>query len=188
MSATINVSLLALLATTSLVACVDLSDEDLEADHLASHEQHSCVHDDLAKLRELTERYRDIKNALKDGYKLGVRGQAEGCVAHPTDGAMGYHYFREDRFDDVRIKELKPEALVYHTGPDGKLVLGAVEWVVPKAAWEAEHGVNADPPKVYGHELHVINPVLNWYLAHAWIWKKNPSGTFADWNPNVTCP
>lgn len=23
---------------------------------------------------------------------------------------------------------------------------------------------------------------------HAWIWKHNPSGTFAEWNPNVRCP
>ena len=95
---------------------------------------------------------------------------------------------KQDRFDNVKFKELKPEALVYHTGANGTLVLGAVEWVVPKQAWEAKHGVNADPPEVYGHHLHVINPVLNWYVAHAWIWKENPSGTFSDWNPAVSCP
>lgn len=184
---TTYVSLLALLTTTSL-ACIDLSEEEQEADTLSSQEQHSCVHHDLAKLRELTARYRDIKKALKDGYRLGVHGQATGCLEHPTDGAMGYHYFRADRFDDVTINELKPEALVYHTGPDGKLVLGAVEWVVPKAAWEAKYGAGAKPPEVYGHHLHVINPVLNWYVAHAWIWTENPSGTFEDWNPDVTCP
>lgn len=101
---------------------------------------------------------------------------------------MGYHYSRQDRFDDVTINELEPEVLVYHTAEDGSLTLGAVEWVVPKVAWEAAHGVGAPPPVVYGTALTVINPVLNWYVAHAWIWKPNPSGILMDWNPNVTCP
>ena len=25
------------------------------------------------------------------------------------------------------------------------------------------------------------------YLMHAWVWKDNPAGMFADWNPDVTC-
>jgi hypothetical protein len=25
------------------------------------------------------------------------------------------------------------------------------------------------------------------YSLHAWVWKHNPAGTFAMWNPNVTC-
>ena len=25
------------------------------------------------------------------------------------------------------------------------------------------------------------------YELHVWAWKNNPSGTFADWNPNVSC-
>src|SRR5690606_36328820 len=185
---TMKMSLLVLSTHVSLVACVDLSDEEQEVENLSSEEQASCIHDDLAKLRRLHDRYRDLEVALADGFRLGVHDQAEGCISHPTLGAMGYHYFREDRFDDPRIKELKPEALVYHTGADGKLVLGAVEWVVPKEAWEAKYSAHARPPKVFGHHLHVINPALNWYVAHAWLWKKNPSGTFADWNPNVTCP
>jgi len=23
---------------------------------------------------------------------------------------------------------------------------------------------------------------------HAWVWKPNPAGIMADWNPRVTCP
>jgi hypothetical protein len=26
------------------------------------------------------------------------------------------------------------------------------------------------------------------YDLHVWLWKKNPSGMFARWNPTVTCP
>lgn len=182
---------LSLLTTASLVACLEVSSEDEEV-MLSSEEQLSCAHDHLEDLRRRNDRYRDIKVALADGFKLGVIVDGSrvvtGCVAHPTLGAMGYHYFKQDRFDDAKLDELKPEALVYYTGRKGTLELGAVEWVVPKAAWEAKHGVGARPPKVHGHELTVINPVLNWYVGHAWLWKSNPSGVFSDWNPKVTCP
>lgn len=180
------------LTTTCLVACLDLSTDDEEVDDLATVEQESCVHDELAELRRITARYRNVKEALADGYKLGVKFNrarvVTDCIAHPTLGAMGYHYFKQERFDDAKIKELKPEALVYYTGHNGRLELGAVEWVVPKPAWEAKHGVGAEPPEVYGHHLSVLNPVLDWYVGHAWIWKDNPSGVFSDWNPAVTCP
>ncbi len=36
--------------------------------------------------------------------------------------------------------------------------------------------------------MHVLNPVLGPYIHHAWVWKRNPSGIFSDWNPEVTCP
>ena len=26
------------------------------------------------------------------------------------------------------------------------------------------------------------------YDLHVWLWKHNPSGLFAEWNPSVTCP
>lgn len=143
---------------------------------------------ELAELRQATAAYHDINVALGEGFVLGINGGVTLCVAHATLGAMGYHYSRQDRFDDVTINELEPEVLVYHTAEDGSLKLGAVEWVVPKAAWEAIHGAGAPPPVVYGIALTVINPVLNWYVAHAWIWKPNPAGTLMDWNPRVTCP
>jgi hypothetical protein len=47
---------------------------------------------------------------------------------------------------------------------------------------------NTAPPVVYGQELYVINPALNWYVEHAWLYDKNPLGSFDDWNPEVTCP
>ncbi len=142
----------------------------------------------LAELRRATAAYHDINGALADGFLLGINGGVTLCVAHATLGAMGYHYSRQDRFDDAAINELEPEVLVYHTAKDGSLKLGAVEWVVPKAAWEALHGAGAPPPVVYGIALTVINPTLNWYVAHAWIWKPNPTGILMDWNPKVTCP
>lgn len=149
------------------------------------------IQDELKPLRASHERYRDINNAIADGFQLGYHndlGQpvVTGCVQKVGVGAMGYHYFNWAKMDDPKIDEMDPEVLVYHTGPDGELKLGAVEWVVPKVAWEAAG--NTAPPSVYGHEFTVINPVLNWYVGHAWLYDDNPLGIFYDWNPDVTCP
>lgn len=144
------------------------------------------VASDLAAVRAATARYHDVSAALADGYQLGYRGVVTGCISSPTAGAMGYHYFNLAKMDDPTIVAGEPEVLVYHTADDGTLALGAVEWVVPRPAWE--QAGNTQPPVVFGQTLHVLNPVLNWYIEHAWIWTHNPSGLFADWNPEVSCP
>jgi hypothetical protein len=143
------------------------------------------VASELAAVRAATAKYHDVSAALANGYQLGYRGVVTGCISNPTAGAMGYHYFNWAAMDDPAIHEGDPEVLVYHTGDDGTLVLGAVEWVVPKTLWELAG--NTEPPVVFGESLHVLNPVLNWYIAHAWIWTHNPAGMFADWNPEVSC-
>ena len=172
--------ILAAAATTSLVGCID----SLVS---STGQQEGGEQAISVELKQATARYNDINNALADGYVLGYHGAAAGCVAKPGTGAMGYHYFLWTRMDDPSIIEDQPEVLVYHTDPDtGELALGAVEWVVPKAKWEAAG--NTAPPEVFGQQLHVINPVLNWYVEHAWVWTPNPAGIFQDWNPDVTCP
>lgn len=186
------------LALTIAVAACSRQAAPTSASALASHDQMSHgraaevsasspdVASDLAAVRAATAKYHDIAAALADGYQLGYRGVVTGCIANPTAGAMGYHYFNWAKMDDPTIVAGDPEVLVYHTADDGTLVLGAVEWVVPKASWE--QAGNTEPPVVFGQPLHVLNPVLNWYIAHAWIWTNNPSGMFADWNPQVSCP
>jgi hypothetical protein len=148
-------------------------------------EQDVRIEDELKPLRASHARYNDINNALADGYQLGYRGAAADCVRHPTLGAMGYHYFNWAKMEDPTIDEMAPEVLVYHTR-DGELKLGAVEWVVPKSLWDAAGNTTA--PVVYGRTLHIINPVLNWYLEHAWVFVNNPAGTYMDWNSDVHCP
>ena len=166
----------ALLATT-LVGCIS---------DTSSVDQTVQIPDVLKPLRASHAKYNDIANALADGYQLGYRGVVTGCIAKPGVGAMGYHYFNWANMDDPSIDEQDPEVLVYHTADDGSLKLGAVEWVVPKVKWEAAG--NTAAPVVYGQTLHVLNPVLNWYVEHAWVFDANDAGVFADWNPDVTCP
>ena len=169
-------SIKVVLLATALAGCMSQTSE---------FDQTVQIPDMLKPLRASHARYQDIANALADGFQLGYRGAVTGCIAKPGTGAMGYHYFNWAKMDDPSIDESDPEVLVYHT-QDGELKLGAVEWVVPKVAWEAAG--NTAAPVVYGQALHVINPVLNWYVEHAWVYDANPTGVFQDWNPDVTCP
>lgn len=146
----------------------------------------SAAQSDLAAVRQATAQYHDLDVAISDGYTLGYNGIITGCIANPDQGAMGYHYFNADLIEDPATDPMRPEGLLYAPGPNGQLRLVAVEWVVPSEVWEASG--NAGIPSVLGADLHILNPALGWYIHHAWIWKPNPSGMFADWNPTVDCP
>ncbi len=145
----------------------------------------SASEDDLAPVRRATARYHQVEAAIADGYQLGYDGIITGCIAHPTDGAMGYHYFRADLIEDPAVDPLQPEGLVYQPMPNGELRLAAVEWVVPGPV---PPDPTLEPPTVLDTDLHVLNPALGWYIHHAWIWSHNPAGMFQDWNPEVACP
>lgn len=105
---------------------------------VGSHGDHGTADgwaDELARVKKATARFHRVEAAADAGYELGyVNGSGvriiTGCVAHPTAGAMGYHYFNRALMDDLSVDPLKPEALVYAPGPNGKLRLAAVECVV----------------------------------------------------------
>ncbi len=160
---------------------------------MAAHE--AGLQPELAQVRRATARFHDLDVALEAGYELGwVNGSGiriiTGCVAHPTAGAMGYHYFNEELMADNGVDALEPEVLVYESGPNGKRQLVAVEWVV-RGPNSNPPGVTPPPiPSVLGMEMHILVPPPGpaFYLLHAWVWKPNPAGMFADFNPEVTCP
>jgi hypothetical protein len=124
-----------------------------------------------------------------------------------SDGAMGIHFFRPDmlgitatapRVDGVGTHTdfLTPAVLIYEPQADGSLELVAVENLVFLAAWEAAgnteppafHGVAydrmVDDPATETDEAHMFAPH---YDRHVWIYRENPSGVFAQFNPAVTC-
>lgn len=147
--------------------------------------------DELAHVRRVTARFHRVDAATEAGYELGyVNGAGiriiTGCIAHPAAGGMGYHYFNKGLIDDLVVDPLKPEGLVYAPGPHGKLELAAVEYVVPGLGSNPP-GVSA-PPTVFGREMHILVPAVGFYTLHAWVWRHNPSGMFAHWNPEVVCP
>lgn len=151
----------------------------------------SAAPDELGEVRAATARYHRVEQAVADGYELGyVNGDGvriiTGCIAHPELGAMGYHYFHQGLVDDLVVDPLRPEGLVYEPGPNGQLRLVAVEWVVPGPGSNPP-GVDT-APSVLGEEMHVLVPAVGWYIHHAWVWRHNPAGMDADFNPEVTCP
>jgi hypothetical protein len=183
------VSVVLAVAAVALIPAVASAEETTTHDH--STHADVTLQDELAEVRAATARFHRVEEAIAAGYELGwVNGSGvriiTGCVSHPTAGAMGYHYFNQALVADNAVDPLQPEALVYESAPDGGLKLVAVEWVV--------RGPNTNPPgvltapSVLGMPMHILVPAVGFWLKHAWIWKHNPAGMFADWNPEVTCP
>jgi hypothetical protein len=176
-------------AAVALIPSVASAEEDAT---LHDHAAHAAgLEDELAQVRAATARFHRVEEAIAAGYELGwVNGAGvriiTGCVAHPTAGAMGYHYFHPGLMADNAVDPLEPEALVYESTPDGGRKLVAAEWVV--------RGPNTNPsgpsetPSVLGMDMHILVPAVGFWIKHAWVWKNNPAGMFADWNPEVTCP
>jgi hypothetical protein len=137
---------------------------------------------ELAQLRAATAEFHRPEAAQAAGYDL-VPG-LDHCFDNPGVGGMGYHYINVGILDTT-VELSKPEAMVYTPGPDGNLQLGAVEYIVPAAAWDAEGYTHS--PMLFGRFFH-LNEALGVYILHVWAWKNNPSDMFDDWNPNVSCP
>jgi hypothetical protein len=137
---------------------------------------------DLDAVRAATSHYHRTEVAQANGWDL-VPG-LDHCFENPGVGAMGFHYINVDILD-LTLDATQPEALVYAPGPNGKLMLAAVEYIVPAEPWDAANG--SELPSVLGQNLH-LNDALGVYVHHAWVWKHNPAGVFEDWNPEVSCP
>jgi len=132
---------------------------------------------DTARLRAATAPFRKLSAAVAAGYPERV----DHCVAHPQDGGMGYHHVNMSLMDN-RLEVERPEILVYSRLASGEYVLNGVEYVIPYTIRPPD----ATPPRIMGQALKRSAELKIWYL-HVWIWNENPSGLFADWNPNVRC-
>lgn len=131
---------------------------------------------ELASLRRETAPFHNINKAIQANYDTPITP----CWYHSDLGAMGYHYGNLSLFDGS-VDLLKPEALMYEPGPGGHYRLVGMEYIVPIDAWEGE-----DLPSLLGQEYHP-NENLGLYTLHLWLWRDNPNGLFAAWNPKVTC-
>lgn len=165
----------------------------------------------LAEIRKATGRFREVEVALAEGY---IRDPANMCetadmMGLPKSfGSMGIHYFRPDmlgisappnpRVDGAGTHTdfMKPGILIYEPQADGSLELVAVENLVFAKAW-SEAG-NSTPPSFHGRpydtmrddpataldEAHNFEPHHD---RHVWLYRENPNGIFAQFNPRVTC-
>jgi hypothetical protein len=165
----------------------------------------------LAEVRAVTERYRDVKVALAEGY---IRDPSNMCetaemMGRPaSDGGMGIHFFRPDMLgisappnprvngNGTHTDFRKPAILIYEPQHNGSLELIAVENLVFAKAWKEAghdapptfHGVAydymADDPATALDEAHNFEPH---YDRHVWIYRDNPNGVFVPFNPRVSC-
>jgi len=126
-------------------------------------------------VRKANGRYSDVNLALKDGYSPIP------CASGLTGGAMGVHYVNAAYLKDGITDIAKPEAIMYEPKPDGSMELLAVEYIAFKgpAALQGHLFNFVSAPNRYG-----LDP---FYELHVWAWRDNPTGTFADMNPRVSC-
>ena len=166
---------------------------------------------DLAAVRAATARFQDVKVALAEGY---MRDPENMCITSKMmgqaarSGAMGIHFFRPDLLgitappnprvngNGTHTDFRKPAILIYEPQTDGSLSLVAVENLVFKSAWTdaghkeppSFHGVTyelmEDDPRTKVDEAHMFEPH---YDLHVWLFRDNPNGEFAPFNPNVSC-
>ncbi|HET9903185.1 MAG TPA: hypothetical protein VFQ27_05735 [Xanthobacteraceae bacterium] len=165
----------------------------------------------LAEVRRAAERFRDVQVALAEGYvrdPMNVCETAEMMGRSAALGAMGIHFFRPDllgisrppnpRVDGTGTHTdfLRPSILIYEPQADGSLELVAVENLVFAKAWKEAghdappsfHGVvydtMVDDPATPVDEAHMFEPHHD---RHVWVFRDNPNGVFAPFNPAVTC-
>ena len=135
-------------------------------------------------VREVTRPFLDPVAAGRAGY-----GPLLGCVSGQQDGAMGLHLVNGALvFDKGALNPRQPEALMYEQR-GGSLRLLGVEYIVPAADWDAQ---NPGPPALLGQAFNFVGSPNRFgldafYELHVWAWRENPHGTFADFNPQVSC-
>lgn len=133
--------------------------------------------DQLAALRQVTVKLRDFQAAKDAGWNAKITA----CMTSAA-GGMGFHYGNVDYINDGIARADQPELLLFEPQKNGGMKLVAVEYIVPYTL----HSRDAAPPELFGQPFKQVDAFGVWGL-HAWVWQGNPSGTFADWNPNVNC-
>ncbi len=127
------------------------------------------------KVRAANDRFKDVAVAVAEGYAPIP------CASGLQGGAMGVHYVNGSFLKDGVVDIAKPEAVMYEPTADGKMDLVAVEYIAFKGPWALDgHLFNfVTEPNRYGLD--------KFYELHVWAWRPNPTGAFADNNPNVSC-
>ena len=143
----------------------------------------------VTNVRDATASYNDPAVALAGGYDLLTDSADIACIDQPGEGAMGIHYVKGALVQAGKVDPARPQALVYERSPEGKLALAAVEYVVLKDGWDADHGA---PPSLFGQQFMLTQAgnrygLPAFYSLHAWVWKDNPNGMFSMYNPAASC-
>jgi hypothetical protein len=138
----------------------------------------------VQQVREVTEQYKDVAVAKAAGYAL-----AFGCVSGPDAGAMGLHFVNMPLVLDGAIDATRPEIILYEPTADGKLRLTGADYLVFADAWDKTH---SSAPELMGQKFQQFEApnrfgLPRFYTLHVWAWKQSPTGTFVNWNSNISC-
>ena len=139
----------------------------------------------LSVVREATERFKDVRYAEREGYRLEF-----GCVSGDDFGAMGLHYVNDTLVGNGIVDVTRPQIVLYEAQPDGSLKLTGADYLVIASAWDEKHP--GTPPQLMGQIFHYFESpnrfgLPAFYTLHVWAWKENPKGAFVNWHPNVSC-
>jgi hypothetical protein len=124
-------------------------------------------------LRRVTGRYHDIDVARRDNFVL-----LHDCETRLNDEPVGTVYVNMSRLTDGVINPEKPDALIYEPTAKGLTLVG-VEFAIP-------FSLSPQPPQLLGATFQREDE-FGVFALHAWVWRKNPNGLFAETNPRVTC-
>jgi hypothetical protein len=131
---------------------------------------------ELARLRQATATYREFQAAYDVGYSVKV--PVGGLEYVPQ---MGIHYLNQGI--PATFDRDHPQILLYEPAPNGRLQLVAVEFISPIP------DLNNPPPPPEGftgsRDAWAINQEYSLWTLHVWVWKENPDGIFAPFNPKV---
>lgn len=157
----------------ALVACLSL----LAVAAAAAGADSAKTDRQLKQVKHATARFKDVGKAEAAGY-VAV-GE---CVA-TSAGAMGVHYLNAALLGDPKLDLKKPELLLYEPQADGSMKLVGVEWM------QLDTGQRA--PQLFGRRFNGPmnhNGTAPWHFdLHVWTIRKNPRGTFAQYNRRVSC-
>ena len=145
----------------------------------------------LAEIRAATAKYHSLATAKQAGWNVlfaDINGLT--CIADtdtPSMGGMGYHWINPNNVGST--DPLKPAALIYASTGGGNQRLAGMEYVVRDVPTGS-----VSQPFLNGQGFmynepgnRFMGPDAFWSL-HIWAWDHNPSGTYAMWNPKITCP
>ena len=140
----------------------------------------------LQRVREATERFQDVGEAVYEHYSLTF-----GCVSGPDQGAMGLHYVNFELVGTGVIDPAHPQIILYEPTPSGRPRLTGADYLVDAAQWDSDPK-HTGPPELMGQLFHYFEApnrfhLPPFYTLRVWAWKDNPNGAFANWNPDVSC-
>ena len=161
------------------------------------------AHDDHAKTMAATA---DKRTPQQNALVRAVRNATEpfiagpgadyqlmfGCVSGGDFGAMGLHYVNASLLDDGEVNIEKPEIILYEATSSGGIRITGADYLVYADQWDADETHQGQPPQLDGQLFHRFDSpnrfrLPAFYTLHVWAWKDNPVGTFANWNPDVSC-